>query len=83
MCACCNDARTRPDYWQWTLHCPYCVARGIQLLQKQADPPQVRSQCCRELLQRALANGLDEQQIRALAKSTERPLAPPPESKIK
>lgn len=75
-CACCNDARNRPGYRMYTLHCPYCVARGIQLPQKQLDPPQERSQRCRELLQRALANGLDEQQIRALAKSTERPLAP-------
>ena len=74
--ACCNDARTRPGYSMFTLYCPYCVARGIQLLQKQTDPPQVRSERCRELLQRGLANGLDEQQIRALAKSTERPLAP-------
>lgn len=75
-CACCNDARNRPGYRMYTLYCPYCVARGIQLTQKQNDPPQVRSQRCRELLQRGLANGLDEQQIRALAKSIERPLAP-------
>lgn len=76
MCACCNDARARPGYQMYTLHCPYCVARGIQLTQKQTDPPQVRSQRCRELLQRGLANGLDEQQIRALAKKPERPIAP-------
>lgn len=75
-CACCNDARTRPGYRMFTLHCPYCVARGIQLTKKQTDSPQDRSRRCREHLQAAIANGLDEQQIRALAKSTERPLAP-------
>lgn len=75
-CTCCNDARDKPSYRKWTLHCPFCVARGIQLTQRQIDPPQERSRRCREILEQALANGLDEQQIRALAKKAERPVDP-------
>lgn len=83
MCECCDNARARPEYRGWTMNCPFCVARGIQTIQRQSDPPQERSKRCKWALGMALMHGLDEQQIRTLVKKAERPLAPPPDIKIK
>ena len=73
MCHCCNDARPDPDGHRFFADgCLPCAARRIQFIQRTLRlAPSVTRDRCRAALADAVANGLPEQEIRAMAKKPE------------
>lgn len=79
MCHCCNDAREAPQHHRFFAEgCLPCAARRIQYLQRTLRlAPSVTRDRCRAALADAVANGLPEQEIRAMAKRPEWQLQQP------
>ena len=79
MCHCCNDARPDPaSYRLFAERCLHCAARRIQYLQRTLRlAPSVTRDRCRAALADAMALGLPEQEIRAMAKRPEWQLQQP------
>ena len=73
MCHCCNDARPDPASYRFFAEgCLHCAARRIQFIQRTLRlAPSVTRDRCRAALADAVANGLPEQEIRAMAKKPE------------
>ena len=78
MCTCCNDARTDPQSYRFFADgCLHCAARRIQYLQRTLHLGESATrERCRAALAQAMALGLPEAQIRAMAKKPEWQLAP-------
>ena len=73
MCHCCNDARDAPQHHRFFAEgCLHCAARRIQFIQRSLNmaPDAIRTRC-RTALAQAMALGLPEQEIRAMAKLPE------------
>ena len=79
MCHCCNDARPDPASFRlFAEGCLHCAARRIQYLQRTLRlAPSVTRDRCRAALADAMALGLPEAQIRAMAKKPEWQLQQP------
>lgn len=83
-CEVCTEAREAPESCRmFADYCLYCAARRIQYLKRvlfsDDDKPHIvakRQARCRTALQQAIALGLPEAQIRAMAKRPEWQLAP-------
>ena len=78
-CTTCNEARSAPEsYRLFADYCLYCAARRIQYIQRRLplslDDKRNR---CRKALADAMALGLPEQEIRAMAKRPEWQLQQP------
>ena len=79
MCRCCNDAREAPQHHRFFAEgCLHCAARRIQFIQRCLNlaPDAIRTRC-RTALAQAMALGLPEQEIRAMAKRPEWQLQQP------
>ena len=79
MCHCCNDAREAPQHHRFFAEgCLHCAARRIQYLQRTLRlAPSVTRDRCRAALADAVAMGLPELEIRAMAKKPEWQLQQP------
>jgi predicted nucleic acid-binding Zn-ribbon protein len=79
MCTTCNEARANPGgYRLFAEGCLHCAARRIQFIQRTLRlAPSVTRDRCRAALADAMANGLPEQEIRAMAKKPEWQLQQP------
>ena len=79
MCHCCNDAREAPQHHRFFAEgCLHCAARRIQFIQRTLRlAPSVTRDRCRAALADAVALGLPEQEIRAMAKLPEWQLQQP------
>lgn len=79
MCECCNEARPDPASFRlFAEGCLHCAARRIQFLQRTLRlAPSVTRDRCRAALADAVALGLPEQEIRAMAKLAEWQLQQP------
>ena len=79
MCHCCNDAREAPQHHRFFAEgCLHCAARRIQYIQRTLRlAPSVTRDRCRAALADAVALGLPEQEIRAMAKKPEWQLQQP------
>ena len=79
MCHCCNDARPDPASFRlFAEGCLHCAARRIQFIQRTLRlAPSVTRDRCRAALADAMALGLPEQEIRAMAKKPEWQLQQP------
>ena len=79
MCYCCNDAREAPQHHRFFAEgCLPCAARRIQFIQRTLRlAPSVTRDRCRAALADAVANGLDELEIRRMAKLAEWQLQQP------
>lgn len=78
-CSTCNDARPAPEHYRlFAEGCIYCAARRIQYIQRRLNLAQdaIRTRC-RTALAQAMALGLPEQEIRAMAKRPEWQLQQP------
>ena len=79
-CDCCNTYRLREGYRLCADFCPWCQARLIQFTQRlvviSKDAKVAR---CRVVIQRVRDWGLDEAQVRALAKAAGWAVQPAPE----
>ena len=79
MCHFCNDAREAPQHHRFFAEgCLHCAARRIQFIQRSLNlaPDAIRTRC-RTALAQAMALGLPEQEIRAMAKRPEWQLQQP------
>lgn len=78
-CQACSDARDAPQHHRFFAEgCLHCAARRIQYLQRTLRlAPSVTRDRCRAALADAVANGLPEQEIRAMAKKPEWQLQQP------
>ena len=79
MCHCCNAAREAPQHHRFFAEgCLHCAARRIQFIQRCLNlaPDAIRTRC-RTALAQAMALGLPEQEIRAMAKRPEWQLQQP------
>ena len=79
MCTCCDEARSAPEsYRMFADYCLHCAARRIQFIQRCLNlaPDDIRTRC-RTALADAMALGLPEQEIRAMAKKPEWQLQQP------
>ncbi len=79
MCHCCDDAREAPQHHRFFAEgCLHCAARRIQFIQRRLNlAPDDKRNRCRTALADAVALGLPEQEIRAMAKKTEWQLQQP------
>ena len=79
MCHCCNDARPDPASCRFFAEgCLHCAARRIQYIQRRLNlAPDDKRTRCRTALADAMALGLPEQEIRAMAKKPEWQLQQP------
>ena len=79
MCNCCNDAREEPQHHRFFADgCLHCAARRIQFIQRRLNlAPNDKRNRCRTALADAMALGLPEQEIRAMAKRPEWQLQQP------
>ena len=79
MCTCCNEARPDPaSYRMFADYCLHCAARRIQYIQRRLPlSPEDKRNRCRKALSDAMALGLPEQEIRAMAKRPEWQLQQP------
>lgn len=79
MCTCCNEARTDPQSYRFFAEgCLHCAARRIQYIQRRLPlSPEDKRNRCRKALADAMALGLPEQEIRAMAKRPEWQLQQP------
>ena len=78
MCHCCNAARPDPaSYRLFAEGCLHCAARRIQFIQRRLNLAQDdKRNRCRAALADAMALGLPEQEIRAMAKLAEWQVTP-------
>ncbi len=79
MCRCCNAAREAPQNHRFFAEgCLHCAARRIQFIQRRLNlAPDDKRNRCRAALADAMALGLPEQEIRAMAKLAEWQLQQP------
>lgn len=79
MCHCCNGAREAPQHHRFFAEgCLHCAARRIQFIQRRLNlAPDDKRTRCRTALAQAMALGLPEQEIRAMAKKPEWQLQQP------
>ena len=72
-CRVCTDARDAPQFHQFFAdYCLHCAARRIQYIQRRLNlAPDDKRNRCRTALADAMALGLPEQEIRAMAKKPE------------
>ena len=79
MCHCCNDAREAPQHHRFFAEgCLHCAARRIQFIQRRLNLAlDDKRNRCRSALADAMALGLPEQEIRAMAKKPEWQLQQP------
>lgn len=79
MCTCCKEARPDPaSYRMFAEGCLHCAARRIQYIQRRLPlSPEDKRNRCRKALADAMALGLPEQEIRAMAKKPEWQLQQP------
>jgi hypothetical protein len=78
-CVTCTEAIDAPQYHRFFAEgCLHCAARRIQFIQRRLNlaPDAIRTRC-RTALAQAMALGLPEQEIRAMAKKTEWQLQQP------
>lgn len=79
-CECCKNARANPEHRQFIASCLWCSARRIQFLQRRlALAPSVCRDRCRAALADALHHGLNEAEVRSLAKQAAPAIEPLPE----
>ena len=73
MCHYCNHARDAPQHHRFFAEgCLHCAARRIQFIQRRLNlAPDDKRNRCRTALADAMALGLPEQEIRAMAKKPE------------
>ena len=78
-CEACNEARSAPEsYRMFADYCLHCAARRIQFIQRRLNlAPDDKRNRCRTALADAMALGLPEQEIRAMAKRPEWQLQQP------
>jgi len=78
-CETCNEARPDPASYRFFAEgCTHCAARRIQYIQRRLNlAPDDKRTRCRTALAQAIALGLPEAQIRAMAKKTEWQLQQP------
>jgi predicted nucleic acid-binding Zn-ribbon protein len=72
-CVTCTEASDAPQHHRFFAEgCLHCAARRIQFIQRRLNlaPDAIRNRC-RTALAQAMALGLPEQEIRAMAKKTE------------
>lgn len=79
MCHCCNSAREAPQHHRFFAEgCLHCAARRIQFIQRRLNlAPDVKRNRCRTALADAMALGLQESDIRAMARRPEWQLQQP------
>ena len=79
MCHCCNAAREAPQHHPFFAdYCLHFAARRIQFIQRRLNlAPDDKRNRCRAALADAMALGLPEQEIRAMAKKPEWQLQQP------
>ena len=79
MCECCNEAREAPKHHRFFADgCLYCAARRIQFIQRTLRLGESATrERCRAALADAMALGLPEKEIRAMAKLAAWQVAPP------
>lgn len=79
MCTCCNEAQPDPASYRFFAEgCLHCAARRIQYIQRRLNlAPDDKRNRCRTALADAMALGLPEAQIRAMAKKPEWQLQQP------
>ena len=79
MCHCCNAAREAPQHHRFFADgCLHCAARRIQFIQRRLNLAlDDKRNRCRSALADAMALGLPEQEIRAMAKRPEWQLQQP------
>jgi hypothetical protein len=78
-CQVCTEATDAPQHHRFFAEgCIYCAARRIQFIQRRMNlaPDAIRTRC-RTALAQAMALGLPEQEIRAMAKKPEWQLQQP------
>lgn len=78
-CRVCTEASDAPQHHRFFAEgCIHCAARRIQFIQRRLNlsPDAIRTRC-RTALADAMALGLPEQEIRAMAKKTEWQLQQP------
>jgi hypothetical protein len=78
-CVTCTEASDAPQHHAiFADYCLHCAARRIQYIQRSLNlaPDAIRTRC-RTALAQAMALGLPEQEIRAMAKKTEWQLQQP------
>jgi predicted nucleic acid-binding Zn-ribbon protein len=78
-CVTCTEAIDAPQYHRFFAEgCLHCAARRIQFIQRRLNlaPDAIRNRC-RTALAQAMALGLPEQEIRAMAKKPEWQLQQP------
>lgn len=77
-CQACRDARTSPEHSRlFADYCLHCAARRIQYIQRRLNlSPTAKAARCRKALSDALALGLEELEIRRLAKLPEWQIQP-------
>ncbi len=78
-CRVCTDARDAPQFHPFFAdYCLHCAARRIQFIQRSLNlAPDDKRNRCRAALADAMALGLPEQEIRAMAKKPEWQLQQP------
>ena len=78
-CQVCTAARDAPQFHPFFAdHCLHCAARRIQFIQRRLNlAPDDKRNRCRTALADAMALGLPEQEIRAMAKKPEWQLQQP------
>ena len=78
-CSTCNEARSAPEHYRmFADYCLHCAARRIQFIQRRLNlAPDDKRNRCRTALADAVALGLPEQEIRAMAKKPEWQLQQP------
>ena len=78
-CQSCSDARPAPEHFRlFAEGCLHCAARRIQFIQRRLNlAPDDKRNRCRTALADAMALGLPEQEIRAMAKRPEWQLQQP------
>ena len=79
MCECCNEAQDDPASHRFFADgCLYCAARRIQYIQRRLNlAPDDKRNRCRKALADAMALGLQESEIRRMAKLAAWQVAPP------
>ena len=77
-CSTCNEARSAPEHYRmFADYCLHCAARRIQFIQRRLNlAPDDKRNRCRKALADAMALGLQEPEIRRMAKLAAWQLAP-------
>lgn len=79
QCVTCTEAQDAPQHHRFFAdYCLHCAARRIQFIQRRLNlAPDVKRNRCRTALADAIALGLQESDIRAMAKKAEWQLQQP------